>query len=195
MASYLGTNELAAQSILNTTASILFQVPFGVSVAVSTRVGNLLGSQLGKAARISCLVGLIMASVIAVTTGVGLFVFRKKWGYLFSSDEDVVQLVSDVIPLLSLFEIFDSCGAIVSGILRGCGRQTVGAIVNIPSYYLIGLPAGAALTFNGLGLYGIWVGMSLAVFLVATIEICLVLLTDWNRLVETTTARLERDNA
>lgn len=195
-ASYLGTDELAAQSVLNTSASILFQVPFGVSVAVSTRVGNLLGSQLGTAARTSCHVALAFGSAIAILTSIGLFIFRKKWGLIFTSDEAVVSLVSDVIPLLSMFEIFDCLGAIVSGILRGQGRQAVGAIVNIPSYYLVGIPVGLALTFTrDYGLFGIWLGMMLALFLVAAIEITLVLLTDWPKLVAETTARLARDEA
>lgn len=132
-ASYLGNNELAAQSILNTSASIIFQAPFAVSVAVSTRVGNLLGGKLGRAAKISCDVGLIMASMLAAFSAAGLFLLRHRWGYLFTSDETVVVLVSDVIPLLSFFEIFDCLGAIAGGILRGMGLQAVGAYVNIPS--------------------------------------------------------------
>lgn len=132
-ASYLGKNELAAQSILNTTASIIFQIPFAISVAVSSRVGNLLGGGLGRAAKISCDVALTMAAIISLLSAAALFLFRRRWGLLFTNDHDVVLLVSEVLPLLAFFEIFDCLGAIAGGILRGMGRQSFGAYVNIPS--------------------------------------------------------------
>jgi len=49
--SYLGTTELAAQSILITIISLTFQIPFSISVAVSTRVANLIGATLSEAAK------------------------------------------------------------------------------------------------------------------------------------------------
>lgn len=195
-ASYIGVSALAAQSILNTTASILFQAPFAVSVAVSTRVGNLIGGKLGRVAKISCDVGLFMACGIAIFSAVGLYLLRTHWGYLFTDDVEVVHLVSDLMALLSFFEIFDCLGAIAGGILRGMGRQSVGAFVNVPCYYIIGLPIGIALTFKaGLGLYGIWIGMLIALILVAGVEIFFILRTDWDELLNTTEARLARDGS
>lgn len=48
----------------------------------------------------------------------------------------------------------------ISGALRGSGRQYIGAIVNFMAYYVIGLPLGVVFCYKvNLGLFGIWIGM------------------------------------
>jgi MATE family multidrug resistance protein len=50
-------------------------------------------------------------------------------------------------------------------------------LVNLAGYWLFGLPFGAALCFGyGMGVYGLWIGLSLALILIA-----LCLLYAWNR--------------
>lgn len=43
MAGQFGTEYLAAQSLLSTISAVAFQVPFPLSIAVSTRIGSLIG--------------------------------------------------------------------------------------------------------------------------------------------------------
>ena len=69
-----------------------------------------------------------------------------------------------------------------SGIARGCGWQDLGAIVNLGSYYLLGIPVAAALGFwldlRGKGLWiGILAGSFLQAFLLLVITIC----TKWEK--------------
>ena len=53
-----------------------------------------------------------------------------------------------------------------AGIIRGSGRQKIGAIMNFVFYYLIGLPVGISLALlTDLGATGMWTGLSIAVFL------------------------------
>lgn len=68
-ASYIGTADLGANSILNTSITTTYQIPFAVSVAVSTRVGNLLGATLDDAARTASNVGMAVSSTIGVANG------------------------------------------------------------------------------------------------------------------------------
>ncbi|CRK48492.1 hypothetical protein BN1723_020579, partial [Verticillium longisporum] len=42
--SYIDTNHLAAQTILTTVSIVMWHIPFSVSVAVTTRVGHLIGA-------------------------------------------------------------------------------------------------------------------------------------------------------
>ena len=52
-----------------------------------------------------------------------------------------------------------SCG----GVLRGQGRQHLGALFNIIAYYVLALPIGITLAFHSstrLGLVGLWIGAS-----------------------------------
>ena len=104
-ASYLGTADLGANSILNTSVTTTYQIPFALSVAVSTRVGNLLGATLGDAARIASNVGLIVSSSVGIVNGLVLFVARNRWAYLFNNDPEVVTLVAQVMPYCAIFQV------------------------------------------------------------------------------------------
>ena len=73
-ASYIGTADLGANSILNTSITTTYQIPFAVSVAISTRVGNLLGATLDDAARTASNVGMCVSSTIGVANGFVLLV-------------------------------------------------------------------------------------------------------------------------
>lgn len=44
---------------------------------------------------------------------------------------EVVTLVASIMPLLSLFQVFDSMSGVTGGILRARGKQFVGAILNL----------------------------------------------------------------
>ena len=50
---------------------------------------------------------------------------------------------------------------VISGSLKGSGRQYIGAVMVFIGYYIVGLPVGAllALKFN-MGALGLWIGMA-----------------------------------
>jgi MATE family multidrug resistance protein len=48
-----GTAQLAAQGVLVTVTSTSFNIPFPLAIATSTRVANLIGANLSKAARVT----------------------------------------------------------------------------------------------------------------------------------------------
>lgn len=66
-------------------------------------------------------------------------------------------------------------------LINGSGRQHLGAIFNIVAYYVIALPLGIFLAFKrSQGLYGLWVGQVVALYLVGASEYAVVWLwTNW----------------
>lgn len=55
------------------------------------------------------------------------------------------------------------CRHACAGVVRGCGRQLVGAITNLISYWVLGLPLAALLAFRfELGVHGLWTGLLVA---------------------------------
>ena len=194
--SWLGTNELAAQSILNTSSSILFQIPFAISVATATRIGNLVGAGTQQPARVCAKVAMCFGVTIALIGAALLFSLRHRLGRLFSTDEEVIRLVSEVVPFLAFFSCFDALAAVAQGVLRGSGKQAIAAIVNLPAYYVVALPTGILLAFPAkLGLYGIWIGMFLALLIVATAEVVIVFNTDYSKVIQVARERNEREEA
>jgi MATE family multidrug resistance protein len=84
---------------------------------------------------------------------------KQVFGYLFSDDESVVHLVSKVMPLVASFQVADGLAGSCGGVLRGLGRQHLGAFFNVLAYYVLALPLGLTLAFRaGYGLQGLWLG-------------------------------------
>ncbi|KAF7291886.1 RNA helicase [Mycena indigotica] len=202
-ASMLGPISLAAQSILLSSASTTYQAPFALSVASSVRIGNLLGELNSSRAKIAAHVSLLMALGIALIFSTMFMVFRNSWAYLFNDDPEVVALVASILPLVALFQVFDGTSGVAGGILRAKGKQMTGALLNLSAYYILGIPLGAALAFNaGMGLHGLWIGLTFSLVYCAVFGSLLCLRTDWDREVRKVVARIEnetrhkpRDNA
>lgn len=70
------------------------------------------------------------------------------------------------------------------GILRGQGRQKIGGILNLISYYCIALPCAFTFAFYfKLELVGLWLGMIIALFFVSTLQYYFVLASDWDYII------------
>ncbi|KAK4463436.1 MATE efflux family protein [Cladorrhinum samala] len=187
----LGTIPLAAQSVIMTADQIINTIPFGLGVAASARVGNLLGARkpteaaraAHSAAVLSTIAGALMLTVLMAS--------RNVFGRIFNDDERVVRLVAEVMPYVSLFQIADGLNGSCGGALRGMGRQWVGAVVNVISYYCGALPGGIYLAFHGWGLAGLWVGQCVALYLVGALEWVIVGMSRWDTEVRRAKARLE----
>ena len=55
---------------------------------------------------------------------------------------------------------------LIAGVLRGSGRQFLGAGINAFSYYVFGLPIGISLALaTDLGIKGMWIGLNIANFI------------------------------
>ncbi|KAL8823291.1 MAG: hypothetical protein Q9191_005994 [Dirinaria sp. TL-2023a] len=189
----LGTIPLAAQSVIMTSDQVMNTIPFGLGVAASSRVGNLLGSQNARgaaraantAAWLSMLLG---ALVLAILMGT-----KDHFAKIFNNDPDVVKLTAEVLPFVALFQIADGLNGSCGGSLRGMGRQHIGAAVNIVSYYCGALPLGIWLAFHGWGLKGLWVGQCIALYIVGILEWAIVALSNWEYQVKKAFERMDHD--
>uniref|UniRef100_A0A3B5QHR7 Multidrug and toxin extrusion protein n=1 Tax=Xiphophorus maculatus TaxID=8083 RepID=A0A3B5QHR7_XIPMA len=62
------------------------------------------------------------------------------------------ELVADVMLIFSFMHVSEATAGVAAGVLRGAGKQLVGAIFNIVSSYFIGFPIGANMGITtGLG--------------------------------------------
>lgn len=189
--SFLGVVPLGAQAILSTTGSLVYQIPFAAAVGISARIGNLLGAGLARPARTACVVGLTLSGIIGVLVGIAIIALRYDWGRLFSDDYEVVTLAAKLLPLCALFNLADSVQVITAGILRGQGKQHIGAWLNLIGYYVLAIPLGLLLCFKTeMGLAGLWIGMCVAIWLISIIQAYYVAYVDWDALVEDVQIRI-----
>ncbi|XP_064650008.1 multidrug and toxin extrusion protein 1-like [Lineus longissimus] len=180
LAGLLGSVPLGAQSIAFQVASMAYMLPLGVGLACNIRVGQMLGSEShGRAWQVTKL-GLIMIVCSSLFMASFIAAASSVIPYVFSSDIEVIRYATNVILMVALFEFFDSIAGVCAGILRGCGRQGIGAGIILACYYIIGLPVGISLMFlTSLEVLGLYVGLTVGLVIESTVFFIVVYKTDW----------------
>ncbi|KAF2864984.1 mate-domain-containing protein [Massariosphaeria phaeospora] len=171
-ASYLSTAHLAAQSVVLSIGVAMYHIPFSVSVAVSTRLGNFIGAGALAPARVATRTYVAVFLAIGLLDATILTTMRHILPRAFSADPAVISIAASVMPVLAVFQLCDATTALANAVLRGLGRQAIGGYVNVGVYYGIALPVGLALCFGapGLKLVGLWTGCAVGSFLITVVE-------------------------
>ncbi|XP_059199691.1 multidrug and toxin extrusion protein 1-like [Centropristis striata] len=182
LAGVISETELGAQSIVYELAVIAYMFPLGFSAAASVRVGNALGAGNIEQAKLSAKVPIICAFVIACFVGTILGVTRHVIGYIFTSEQDILLRVSDVMIIFAIMHLADAVAGTAGGVLRGAGKQLVGALCNLVGFYFIGFPIGVSLMFAAnMGIIGLWTGLSICVLLQSIFFITFLCKLDWKK--------------
>ncbi|KAE9586069.1 putative multi antimicrobial extrusion protein [Lupinus albus] len=183
--------ETSVLSVCLNTAATVWMIPFGLSGAVSTRISNELGAGNPKAARLAVFVVLAMTLIMAIIVGTVIILIRNIWGYAYSNEVEVVKYVAIMMPILAISSFLDSFQCVLSGVARGCGWQKIGAIVNLGSYYLVGIPAAIVLAFVlHIGGKGLWLGIISALIVQAMSLLIITIRTDWDQEAKKATDRV-----
>ena len=139
-ASWMSTSHLAAQAVLATIIPLMYQIPMPVSIAASTRIANLVGAGLPGPARTAAKVVLVVACFFGAANTILLITLKDYLPRLFTPDDDVRRLVSNVLPICAAFQLYDALAVCCNGILRGIGRQRFGGCVCLLAYYAVNEP-------------------------------------------------------
>ncbi|AQK69818.1 protein DETOXIFICATION 16 isoform X1 [Zea mays] len=174
--------ETAVLSICLNTSSLAFMAPLGLGAAISTRVSNELGAGRPHAARLAARVVVLLALIVGTSEALVIVLVRDLWGYAYSSEEEVARYTARMMPVLAVSVMLDGQQCVLSGVVRGCGRQKAGAFINLAAYYLAGIPAALAFAFvrrlAGMGLwFGILCGLVVQMLSLLSVTLC----TDWNK--------------
>jgi len=170
MAGWIGAADLAAHTIVLNMIALWFQVPLGISLAGSVRVGNLLGAADLPGARLAGRVALGAGASVMGVAAVILVAFRGELPFLFTSQVDVVALSALILPIAGAFQVLDGTQIVAGGILRGAGRTQAPALANLLGYYTLALPFAAWIGAPGRwGLVGIWWSLLIGLVIVASL--------------------------
>lgn len=172
---------IASMGILIQTTSLVYVFPSSLSLGVSTRIGNELGANRPHKARISMIVSLFVAMVLGLGAMLFTTLMRNHWGKLFTNDKEILELTSIVLPIVGLCELGNCPQTTGCGVLRGSARPTIGANINLGSFYLVGMPVAIFLGFVAkLGFAGLWIGLLAAQGSCAILMLIVLCRTDWN---------------
>uniref|UniRef100_A0A8C6K946 Multidrug and toxin extrusion protein n=1 Tax=Nothobranchius furzeri TaxID=105023 RepID=A0A8C6K946_NOTFU len=164
--------ELGTQSITYQLVVIAYMFPFGISAAASVRVGNALGAGNVEQAKLS--------SKVPIISGFGAT--KDVIGHIFTSDQDILQRVADVLIIFPFAHLADAVAGVTGGVLRGAGKQLIGAFCNLVGYYFIGFPIGISLMFAvKMGVVGLWAGLTVCVFAQSVFFVMFLYKLDWKK--------------
>jgi len=170
LAGRLGEVELAAHTIVINLASLTFMMPLGISMAAVTRVGNLIGAGDRRGAQRAAWVALGLGAGVMALSAVMFVASGELLPYQYNHDVAVVAAATGLMPIAGAFQVFDGTQVVGGGILRGMGRTRPAAVFNLLGFYLLGLPVAWYLAFEtGMGIAGIWWGLTLGLMVVAAL--------------------------
>ncbi|XP_049892855.1 multidrug and toxin extrusion protein 1 isoform X2 [Epinephelus moara] len=193
LAGVLGETDLAAQHVLLEIGAITYMFPLGIHAAACVRVGNALGAGDTSRALVTCKVVLVLSGMLAVLQGIIIASSKSVIGYIFTADENIVQITSENLTMYTFLQFFDALLCVCSGILVGSGMQKIAALSNLVCYYLIGLPVGIALMFLAkLKVLGFWWGLFICVVLETGFYIFIIFRLNWKKVTQKAQVRAGR---
>jgi putative MATE family efflux protein len=158
----LGTVALAAHRIAVNVESLSFMPSFGMSVAISTLVGQSLGARRPELAEASVRRGLVISVVLMVGTGLGFILFGRPIASVFGSTPEVLGLAGMAVQIAALEQPTLAVQMVLAGSLRGAGDTRSPLYVSLVGVILFRVPMVYLLAIVlDWGLAGIWWGTAL----------------------------------
>ncbi|KAI0226915.1 Multidrug and toxin extrusion protein 1 [Lamellibrachia satsuma] len=184
MAGILGNTDLGAQTIMLNLNTFPLAIAIGIGNSTSVRVGQALGAGNPKSAKTAARVGITISTCVSLIMLILYATLRFQLPTIFTTDIDVIQLTASLLPIAAFNAVCNYQIESFRGILRGCGKQSVGTIVAFISYNIIALPIGIPLMFlTPLRIMGAWIGLCIAlVFSASVYYVYVMILADWEDL-------------
>ncbi|ARQ00395.1 MATE family efflux transporter [Pseudorhodoplanes sinuspersici] len=172
---WIGTTALAAHQIALTIASIMFMVPFGISMAATVRVGHAVGRRDSPGTRSAGFTAIGLGIAFMTTMTLIVIVTREFLPILFlgtitQENAPTAALAATLLVVGASFFIADGVQTVAAGALRGLNDTRVPLLFSAICFWLIGFTACYGLGFTlGFGAFGVWIGLSLSVLIYAVL--------------------------
>ena len=159
MIGWLGSIALAAHQVMVAISTLGFMIYYGVGAAVSVRVSNYFGRQELLHVRRTTMAGFHLILCLAVCACTVFLFSRELIGYLFTTSEEVIRVVSTLVYILLAYQFGDALQITYANSLRGIGDVISMAVISFIGYFLIAMPVcyicGFVLEWD---ITGIWIG-------------------------------------
>ncbi|KAL4114953.1 hypothetical protein PRIC2_013849 [Phytophthora ramorum] len=155
---------VSAHAVQVNVNNMMYMVFWGLAVAANIRIGNCLGANSPKQAKLACKVAQMLTLLISLTFAAMMFLLRQSIPGLFLVDKESIERSASLLAVWAPFEIIDGQNTVLQGVFRGLGKQKVAASVSGMAYYACGIPMAALFGFHfALGVEGLWLGFGFGV--------------------------------
>jgi MATE family multidrug resistance protein len=174
----VGTNAIVTQ--IN---SLLFMFYLGTSVSGNIRIGNALGAGDVHRAKFAFYLSLALGILLSLVSILCIVWYRETLPYFFTTDEDLIGNATDLLLVFALFQFPDSVNCVEQGVFKAIGKQTLAAKLNFTAYYVVGIPLAYVLGLTlGLGVEGLWLGITVGLFWGSIVNSIILFPSDWKQL-------------
>ncbi|WP_410471998.1 MATE family efflux transporter [Faucicola mancuniensis] len=166
----LGEIAVASHQVTLSISSQLFMFPFSISMALTILVSNRFGAKDYPALKQIKVLGVIVATSLALTTMLFTAIFRTQLPSYFSQNPQVIHDASVLLWFALAYQIFDAWQVNFAGILRGLQDTTVPMFITLFCYWGVAIPLGAYLVrYTDTGVQGVWIGLVTALGLASVL--------------------------
>jgi MATE family multidrug resistance protein len=156
---WISKEALAAHQIANQICDMTFMVILGIGSATTIRVSHQLGAYNLHGVRMASNASIHLVLLINAIGAVLMIGFRNQIPTLFTEDQEVIAIASQLIVLAGVLQLADGLQVVAASMLRGITDVKVPMIIAIFSYTIICISIGLFLAFPmGMGAQGIWIG-------------------------------------
>jgi MATE family multidrug resistance protein len=159
MMGWFGTEAISANQVGNTYGNCTFLMVLSLGSATTICVSHAFGRRSIDEVEDVVRSALTMAVIWGVSV-IGVFVtLRHTMPLLFTENNEVALLASQMLILYATFQLSDALQCILVGILRGLQQVKSIAIIAFIAYIIINIPVGYFVAFHlGMGAAGLIVG-------------------------------------
>lgn len=156
----LGVEVAAANQIALNYASNTFMIPWGVSMALATRIGMAMGEgSLGKA-RIIGISGMVIGAGFMLLSVLTIVIFGRDIATFYTDEAAVIVIAGSLLTLAGVFQVFDGVQVCATGALRGLEETKAPMYYAALGYWVLAAPLAVLLAFPmGMGAEGLWYGL------------------------------------
>ncbi|KAL3681607.1 hypothetical protein R1sor_024563 [Riccia sorocarpa] len=183
--------QLSLLSVSLSSVNLVSMIPTGLGAAAATRVANELGAYRSEPAKLAWKVSLGMSLISTCIVSLCILMARNLWGKIFSDVAEVLDGLRAITPLVALAALLDGFQGVLTGVVRGCGRQSLGTHINLLAFYIFGIPCGLILGFSWhFGARGLWMGLIVGEALQCLLLGVLILITNWDKMADDAVRRV-----
>lgn len=171
----LGPLDLAAYQMVMGWIAIPFVISLGISEAAMVRVAYWIGAADPPAARqagnlgmvIGVAIPFVLVAIPVLAPGIVTRVFLDAADPNYA---EIAALVSVLLVIAAIFQVFDGLQAIASHALRGLRDATIPLLIAGVGYWIVGMGSAYVLGFRmGWGSPGLWTGLAIGLAFTATL--------------------------
>ncbi len=159
MMGWFTTAAIGANQIAMTLANTSFMIILALGTAVTIRVSHFYGRHDVTNMSLTAKATIHLVLLWNISAALVFTVFRNEIPLLFTTNEDVLALASQMLIMVACFQIFDALQCAGVGIMRGFQDVKMISWISLLAYIVLNIPVGYLCGITlGMGPVGLFVG-------------------------------------